>query len=84
LRAENVEILGELDNITTLTSNYVISPFIIFISTPPAEMTADRKIKRIFSVPLSFLMKIAKFRQDSYAYKYEGYIIWGTTARLLR
>jgi len=84
LRAENVEILGELDDITTLTSNYVISPFVAFISTFPALMTDGREVKGIFSVPLSFLMSTANFRQDSYAYEYEGHTIWGATARILR
>jgi len=29
-------------------------------------------------------MNEANFNQDSYAYEYEGHIIWGATARILR
>jgi 8-oxo-dGTP pyrophosphatase MutT (NUDIX family) len=84
LRAKDVEILGELDDITTLTSNYVISPFVAFISTPPVLRTDGREVREAFSVPLSFLMNTANFRQDSYAYEYEGHIVWGATAMILR
>jgi len=30
------------------------------------------------------LIDEANFKQDSYAYEYEGHIIWGATARILR
>jgi hypothetical protein len=29
-------------------------------------------------------MDEANFKSDSYAYEYEGHIIWGATARILR
>lgn len=84
LRANDVEILGELDDIITLTSNYVISPFVAFIPHPYPFKADSREIKDIFLVPLSFLMDEANFRQDSYEYEYEGHTIWGATARILR
>ena len=84
LKAGDVEIVGELDDITTLTSNYVISPFVAFISHPYSLTTNGREVKSVFSVPLAFLMDEANFRKDSYAYEYEGHIIWGATAIILR
>jgi 8-oxo-dGTP pyrophosphatase MutT (NUDIX family) len=84
LRAEDVEILGELDDSLTLTSNYVISPFVAFIPHHYTFKADGREIKEIFSVPLSFLMDKANFRQDSYEYEYDGHIIWGATARILK
>lgn len=84
LKAKDVEILGELDDSITLTSNYVISPFVAFIPHPRSLRTNGREVKEAFSVPLSFLMDEANFKQDSYTYEYEGHIIWGATARILR
>ena len=84
LKAKDVEILGELDDIMTLTSNYVISPFVAFIPYPYPLKADGREIRAIFSVPLSFLMNEANFKRDSYEYEYEGHIIWGATARILR
>ncbi len=84
LKAKDVEILGELDDSLTLTSNYVISPFVAFIPHPHSLRTNGREVKEAFSVPLSFLMNEANFKQDSYTYEYKGHIIWGATARILR
>jgi 8-oxo-dGTP pyrophosphatase MutT (NUDIX family) len=81
---KDVEIVGELDDITTLVTNYVISPFVAFIPYPHSLKTDGKEVKATFSVPLSFLMDEANFKQDSYAYEYEGHIIWGATARILR
>ena len=84
LKAEDTEILGELDDSTTFTSNYVISPFVAFITHPHSLKTNGREVKGAFSVPLPFLMDEANFKQDSYSYDYEGHIIWGATARIVR
>jgi 8-oxo-dGTP pyrophosphatase MutT (NUDIX family) len=84
LKAKDVEILGELDDSITLTSNYVISPFVAFIPHPYPFQAEGREIREIFSVPLSFLMDEANFKQDSHAYEYEGHIIWGATAGILK
>ena len=84
LKAKDVKILGELDDSITLTSNYVISPFVAFIPHPHSLRTDGKEVKEAFSVPLSFLMDEANFKQDSYTYEYEGHIIWGATARILR
>ncbi|MCD6391341.1 MAG: CoA pyrophosphatase [Dehalococcoidia bacterium] len=84
LKAEDVEILGELDDITTLTSNYVISPFVAFMLHPYSLNINNIEVERVFSVPLSFFMDKSNFKQDSYEYEYKGHIIWGATARILR
>jgi len=84
LKAGDVDILGELDDVRTLTSNYVISPFVGFIPYPYPFKADGREIREVFSVPVSFLLDEANFRQDSYAYDYQGHIIWGATARIVR
>jgi 8-oxo-dGTP pyrophosphatase MutT (NUDIX family) len=84
LEAKDIEILGELDDMLTFVTDYVISPFVGFITHPHSLKTNGKEVKGAFSVPLSFLMDEANFKQDSYAYEYEGHIIWGATARILR
>lgn len=84
LEAKDIEILGELDDMLTFVTDYVISPFVAFIPYPHSLKANGREVKRIFSVPLSFLMDEANFKLDSYAYEYEGHTIWGATARILR
>lgn len=82
LKAEDVEVLGELDDIRTITTDYVISPFVGFIPYPYPFKPNYKEIKEIFSVPLLTLMDETIFRQ--YSYEYEGHIIWGATARILK
>jgi 8-oxo-dGTP pyrophosphatase MutT (NUDIX family) len=84
LEARDIEILGELDDSITLTSNYVISPFVAFIRHCHSLRTNGREVKGSFFVPLAFLMDEVNFKQESYEYEYEGHIIWGATARILR
>ena len=84
LEAKDIEILGELDDMITVTSNYVISPFVAFVPYPHSLKTNGKEVRGVFSVPLPFLMDEVNFKQDSYAYEYEGHIIWGATARILR
>jgi 8-oxo-dGTP pyrophosphatase MutT (NUDIX family) len=84
LKAEDIEILGELDDMLTFVTDYVISPFVGLITHPHSLKTNGREVKGTFSVPLSFFMDEANFKQDSYAYEYEGHVIWGATARILK
>jgi len=94
LKAKDVEILGELDDNITPISNYVISPFVAFIPYPYPFKLNHKEVEEIFFVPLLTLMDDANFRQGyyptgdkigpGYAYEYEGHIIWGATARILR
>jgi 8-oxo-dGTP pyrophosphatase MutT (NUDIX family) len=94
LDAGDVEILGELDDNLTVTTSYVISPFVAFIPYPYPFKLDPREIKRVFSVPLSALMDERICREEHqtfdgktipvYFYEYEGHVIWGATARILK
>ncbi|KPK24716.1 MAG: hypothetical protein AMJ70_01045 [Dehalococcoidia bacterium SG8_51_3] len=84
LDAKDIEILGQLDDLLTFVTDYVISPFVGLITRPYSLKTNGREVKGTFSVPLSFLMDEANFKEDSHAYEYEGHVIWGATARILR
>ena len=84
LKAKDVEVLGEFDDNVTFTSDYIISPFVALMPYPYPLKADGKEIKEIFSVPLSFLMDEANFERGSGVYKYEGHVIWGATARILK
>ncbi len=94
LEAKDIEILGEFDDYIAQTTGYIISPFVAFIPYPYPFKPNHKEVEEIFSVPLSALMDEANFRQNyypteyksgpGYAYEYEGHIIWGATARILK
>lgn len=93
LMAKDVEVLGELDDSSTITSGYVISPFVALIPYPYPFKANHNEIKQIFSIPLSELTNEIRFQQSypdsdkqcpiSYYYHYREHIIWGATARIL-
>ena len=93
LKAEAVELLGELDDTVTTTSNYIISPFVAAIPWPHPLKLNRRETEEIIEVPISALLDKSSLRQEteildgevvsSYSYHYQGRVIWGATARIL-
>ena len=93
LIARDVEVLGELDDNSTVTSRYVISPFVALIPYPYVFKANHNEIKQILSIPLSELTNELHFQPSSadsgnkhpvsYNYHYKEHIIWGVTARIL-
>ena len=94
LDPSDVDVIGEIDDNVVGSTGYVITPFVGFVPypyrfTPNAVETQD-----IFLVPLSVLMDSSRFYDqerviDEYYYHgpvcdYEGHIIWGATARILK
>ena len=93
VQPRDVRVLGQLDQVTA-ASNYLVTPFIGVIPFPyefrlnPAETTA------VFSVPVSALLDPERFRMEPrpnasprrdpiYHFHYEGWDIWGATARII-
>ena len=93
LKAENIEILGELDDIITVTSNFIMSPFVASIPYPYDFKLSRSEIDEIFDIPIVTLMDEANFRQEYqtinnrtipvYFYEVGNRIIWGATARIM-
>lgn len=93
LRAEDVEVLGELDDEVTTTSNYIVSPFVAVIPWPYQFKVNENEVEEIIEAPVSALLDKDCLHPDiefwdgkavdSYAYHYQGRVIWGATARIL-
>lgn len=93
LLAEDVKILGELDDEITTTSNYIVSPFVGIIQWPYLFIENKDEVDEILNVPLPALLDkdcltpdtetLNGKKVDSYAYHYQGTVIWGATARIL-
>jgi len=93
LTAGDVEILGELDDTITTSSNYIISPFVAFIPSPYQFSLNAEEAEEIIEIPISTLSDKGCLRQEtetidgkivtSPLYYYQGRIIHGATARIL-
>ena len=90
---EDVEVLGELDNMGTLTSNYLVTPFVGIIPYPYELRVNCDEIDELVEVPLSALADKRNHREEVYViegikfkatmFDYRGHVIWGATARIL-
>lgn len=93
---KNVEVIGLLDDIFTISS-YIVTPVVGKI-TNNADIDCDQQssdeIQYIISVPLKKVANPSKFWTQEFTYSedklyhvpffdYEGEIIWGATGRIL-
>jgi 8-oxo-dGTP pyrophosphatase MutT (NUDIX family) len=93
VRPEDVQVLGMLDEIPTITEFRVV-PFVGRL-TPETLLSADPgEIAEVIEVPLQALFEPARQRvekrlvrgaeRDIYFFEYEGHTFWGATARIVR
>ena len=88
-----VEVVAELDTISTVTSRFLVAPFVGVVAEPP-ELRADpREVERVFDVGLADLMVDGVHRvehwgtgvltRDVHIFELEDETVWGLTARIL-
>lgn len=91
LLADDIEILGELDDEASVKTNYTISPFVALIPWPYPFRVDGKETKEIIEIPISTLLADGFSRREitngetitKYFYPYQGRVIWGATARIL-
>lgn len=94
IKPEDVEILGELDSMGTLTSNFLITPFVGIIPYPYEFKVCQDEISELIEVPLPALTDDSNYWEEIYSvegvtgkasfFKYKDKVIWGATARILK
>jgi 8-oxo-dGTP pyrophosphatase MutT (NUDIX family) len=93
VREEDIEILGPLDDMTTLTSQFIIHPFVGMIPFPYAFRINRREVERLIEVPLNFFFNPSQPQPHAVEYRgehreipafiYGDSVIWGATERIL-
>ncbi len=89
-----VEILGELDEILTMHTNYLISTYVGVIPWPYKFKVDPKEVGEILEVPVSSLLDKNNLKHETeidgdgkmltgYFYNFNGHVIWGATARIL-
>jgi 8-oxo-dGTP pyrophosphatase MutT (NUDIX family) len=94
LNPQDAEVLGELDDIATYTTNFVISPFVAAIPYPYEFRASPYEVEEIIEVPLSVLLDKRNFSQEvvslgdqlilQYFYRHGDQVIYGATARIVK
>ena len=88
-----VEVVAELDTISTVTSRFLVAPFVGVVAEPPELRPDPREVERVFDVALSELMADGVHREeqwgtgvltrDVHIFELEDETVWGLTARIL-
>jgi 8-oxo-dGTP pyrophosphatase MutT (NUDIX family) len=95
IQPEHVSLLGRLDDLSTFSTNFTISPFVGLIPYPYPFRPNPVEVASIFEVPLSVLAdptvgrSYLRTRDDGatiedYEFHINGHVIWGATARIIR
>jgi 8-oxo-dGTP pyrophosphatase MutT (NUDIX family) len=94
LERGDVRLLGVLDDIETVSSRFVITPFVGLVPHPYAWRPAPGEVDAIFTVPLGALAAPGAERRELWdfggtrvpidVYPIDGHVIWGATQRITR
>ncbi len=93
VRVSKEKVLGQLSSMYIVPSDFVVSPFVAALESPPKFLPSIEEVDQIFSVPLSHLLdeqnlkreiRIKQGRElDVFYYDWNGFEIWGGTAAML-
>ncbi len=88
----HVRILGQLDQVTA-ASSFLVTPFVGVIPFPYEFALNPSETAAVFSVPVSALLKPNCMtvelrplnpRVPTYHFQYQGWDIWGATAKMIK
>ena len=94
LPREDMEILGKLDDAVTISSAHLVTPIVAKIAYPYPFSVNEEEIEELIEIPLEAFLDENRWTEDihlngdkkvlNYSFEYEGRIIWGATARIIR
>jgi 8-oxo-dGTP pyrophosphatase MutT (NUDIX family) len=94
LARDDVRILGALDDIETVGSGFLITPFVGLAPWPYPWRPCPAEVDTIFTVPVRKLRAPDAVRQEMWdfggrlipidTYPVDGHVIWGATQRITR
>jgi len=95
LSRKDVTVLGQMDDARTVSSNYIVHPFVGLIPYPYEFKTSAQEVKELLEVPFHVFLSRDSCGENSPviyegatyqtpAYRYKGEVIWGATARIMR
>ena len=94
LQRSDVRMLGPIDDIETMATRFVITPYVGVVPHPYPFRPCAREVDAIFTVPLRDLLAPGAERREVWefdgrrvpidTFPVEGHVIWGATQRITR
>lgn len=87
--ATALRVVGELDEVSTLTSGFVVRPVVAVADGPLVPVPSDAEVALVVEVPVAEVLRAdAALPADpaplALRYPLSGQDVWGATARILR
>ena len=87
--ASRPRVTGRLDDVETIVSGFVVSPFVGSLTGRPTLQRDDHEVARIMEVPVALILEHDALLPDDAGvvdlrYPLDGEDVWGATARILR
>jgi 8-oxo-dGTP pyrophosphatase MutT (NUDIX family) len=93
LEQSEVQVIGELDHLSTVVSRNEIVPVVGALAGPPLVRPATAEVDRVFAVPLAELLLPGIYREERWGhppldrsvwfFELDDETVWGATARML-
>ena len=89
LPRETLRVIGELDDVDTMVTGFIIRPFVALLEGPMTAVASDAEVARLVHARMADLLRAdAAMRGEpgvlALRYPLAGEDVWGATARILR
>jgi len=91
LAADDIQVLGELDDQESVSTNFLITPFLALIPYPYHFRLDGHEVRELLEVPITTLLdenneqcETLPDKRITYSYRCGSEVIWGATARILK
>jgi 8-oxo-dGTP pyrophosphatase MutT (NUDIX family) len=95
IELDQVQILGQLQDVYTPVSNFNITPFVARLAAPPQYQPDLAEVAAVIEVPLAAVRDRSIWWEEErpepeggkrkvYFFRYGDHVIWGATARILK
>jgi len=88
-----VDVLGMMDDVPTVGSDYMVRPYVAQIPYPYEFVADEHEVDRILLPPLDLFADVTKRREELrerdgvtyhvYFFDFDDAVVWGATARML-
>jgi 8-oxo-dGTP pyrophosphatase MutT (NUDIX family) len=92
--AANIEILGSLDEIKTVASNFLVVPYVGYLRESITFLPNEWEVSEVLEIPFEHFANPDIFHEENriiddqvlpvYFYQWKSHIIWGVTGRILK
>jgi 8-oxo-dGTP pyrophosphatase MutT (NUDIX family) len=91
---EDVDVVGPLEELSTVASQFVLAPFVGILPTRPTLVPNPAEVARVFDVAVAELMRPDVYHEERWDlpgmgdrpmhfFAVDGETVWGATARIL-